>query len=466
MYDTRSIRGDAEEEEQDPGAEREEARRRGHAVGEDPVGKQQDAEQERRGGDERRPACEAPARQLGALTDGGDRRHSRRAARRTQARDQRDDRPDDEADDDRARFEHRSGGRQVDPEQHEHRLEPLRERKPQEEPGHRAKDPDHECLDDHRFQDLAPSRAERAERRKLARPLGDRDRQRVRDHEAAHEERDAGEREQEIPDEAREPVDALLVLLDLSRGVAHLSRGGQDRLDLGDQLRRRYARLRLHADQVELSHAAQECLERRQVEHGEGRTADRDAGQLHDPGDPEPLDGAVPLDADRVADLVVLARSDVRVDRDLVRAVWPVARRELERVEALIAGRVDAEGEARRAVGRDHLAGAADELRLVVGDGSLDRVHVWQRPDPREQVVREARRLHAVPVVVREGRLGADDRVGVLVRLREDRRERVVDRVREDVGAADHRDAEDDRDRRQKRTELPPGEALQCDAKH
>src|SRR5262249_5621061 len=65
-----------------------------------------------------------------------------------------------------------------------------------------------------------------------------------------------------------------------------------------------------------------------------------------------------------------------------------------------------------------------------------------------------------------EGRLGADDRVGVLVRLGEDRRERVVDRVREDEGAADHRDAEDDRERRQHRTELPAGEPLQRDTEH
>ena len=45
------------------------------------------------------------------------------------------------------------------------------------------------------------------------------------------------------------------------------------------------------------------------------------------------------------------------------------------------------------------------------------------------------------------------------VRLREEGRERAVDRVREDVGAADHRDAEDDRDRGQDGAELAAREA-------
>ena len=40
-------------------------------------------------------------------------------------------------------------------------------------------------------------RADRPDRRELARPLRDRDRERVRDHEAADEERDPREREQE-----------------------------------------------------------------------------------------------------------------------------------------------------------------------------------------------------------------------------------------------------------------------------
>ena len=51
-----------------------------------------------------------------------------------------------------------------------------------------------------------------------------------------------------------------------------------------------------------------------------------------------------------------------------------------------------------------------------------------------------------VAVRVLECDLAADDGVRVLVRLVDDRRERARDRVGEDVGAADHRDAEDDRE--------------------
>src|SRR5207244_3150946 len=50
--------------------------------------------------------------------------------------------------------------------------------------------------------------------------------------------------------------------------------------------------------------------------------------------------------------------------------------------------------------------------------------------------------------------------------LREDRREALVDRVREDEGAADHRHAEHDREGGERRAELPPREALQGDPDH
>ena len=57
--------------------------------------------------------------------------------------------------------------------------------------------PDDERLDDDRAENLSPRRAERAQRRELARALGDRDRERVRDDERADEQRDAAEREEE-----------------------------------------------------------------------------------------------------------------------------------------------------------------------------------------------------------------------------------------------------------------------------
>ena len=49
---------------------------------------------------------------------------------------------------------------------------------------------------------------------------------------------------------------------------------------------------------------------------------------------------------------------------------------------------------------------------------------------------------------------------------REDVVERLVDRVGEDVRAADHRDAEHDRERGEDRAELAPGEALEGDGDH
>jgi hypothetical protein len=91
----------------------------------------------------------------------------------------------------------------------------------------RAENADDERLDDHGLEDLPPRRADRPQRRELARALGDRDAERVRDHEGADEESDAREREQEALDERREAADRLLVFFHLRGGIARLCRRRQ-----------------------------------------------------------------------------------------------------------------------------------------------------------------------------------------------------------------------------------------------
>ena len=68
---------------------------------------------------------------------------------------------------------------------------------------------------------------------------------------------------------------------------------------------------------------------------------------------------------------------------------------------------------------------------------------------PREDALGKRRRRCSVAVVVLERDLSSDHRVGVLIRTVNHLRERRLDGVRQDVGAADHRDAEDDRQRSQ-----------------
>ena len=80
----------------------------------------------------------------------------------------------------------------------------------------------------------------------------------------------------------------------------------------------------------------------------------------------------------------------LRVDRDLVRrrsASAPAVSD--ERVEALVALRVDAEREVRRAAVRDHLAVAVDELRLV-GDAALGDGDAGQAAHARRAATRAA----------------------------------------------------------------------------
>ncbi len=62
--------------------------------------------------------------------------------------------------------------------------------------------------------------------------------------------------------------------------------------------------------------------------------------------------------------------------------------------------------------------------------------------------------------------LAGDYDVGVLVDLREHGAERGFDRVGEDVGAADHRHAEHDRQGGQRRAELAAGETFERDRDH
>ena len=65
---------------------------------------------------------------------------------------------------------------------------------PSRSPVSEASDADHERLDDDRAEHLPARGTDRPQRRELARALGDRDRERVGDHEGADEERDATER--------------------------------------------------------------------------------------------------------------------------------------------------------------------------------------------------------------------------------------------------------------------------------
>ena len=62
--------------------------------------------------------------------------------------------------------------------------------------------------------------------------------------------------------------------------------------------------------------------------------------------------------------------------------------------------------------------------------------------------------------------LGADDRVGGLVRVAVDAVEALAERVGEDEGAADHRDAEHDRERGERRAELAAEQAFEGDLDH
>src|SRR6266508_6063685 len=138
---------------------------------------------------------------------------------------------------------------------------------------------------------------------------------------------------------------------------------------------------------------------------------------------------------------------------------------ERQRVEALVSPSIDAKGEGRCATAGDDLAVSTEEVDLV-RDLSCGCIYLWKLPHLRKHRRGKSGCLLCVAVGVLECDLAGDNGVGVFVRLVDDRREGSRDRVREDICAADHRDAEHDRKRRQNRAELAPQQPFECDADH
>ena len=172
---------------------------------------------------------EAPGRQRRAFADGRDRRHPRRAHRRAQAGDHRHEDADQERNDHVRVSKSSPVFGSVKPTASNSDEQALRERETEEEPGHRCEHAHDQGLEQHDTEDLPPRGADRPQRRELAGPLSDRDRQRVGDHERADEEGDAAEGEQEVLQEAGEALRVARVRLRLVRAAPDLRRRRQDR---------------------------------------------------------------------------------------------------------------------------------------------------------------------------------------------------------------------------------------------
>ena len=254
-------------------------------------------------------------------------------------------------------------------------------------------------------------------------------------------------------------------LLGLSEPAHGLRTLGQDRADLAEQLLGRDAGLARDGDLVESPLLLEEPLRRRQIEPRQGRAADREVrAELDDPRDPQRRDRPLDLNPDLVADREVLLVGDPRVDHDLVRA-GPGALDEPQRVERRLA-LGDREAEVRSAPEDDRLVVLPDQRGRVAVDAALGLRDAVEPAHLVEQRVVERRLGDAAPVAQVEGRLAGDDDVGALAHVGEDLVERAVDRVRQHVRAADHRDAEHDRERGQRGAQLPREEPFERELDH
>ena len=394
----------------------------------------------------------------------------RRAERRPQRREQRD-RPRRRASETTiVRVANtRPGLRQVDPEGDEQGVEPLRQAEPEEQADDRGERADHERLDAaptcSTWRRVAPSvRSVASSRVRWAIVI-----------ESVFAITKLPTNSATPPNASRKswmmlrkPLVSLVACCACACAGSHLRGGRQQRADLAcTSCAGRGAGLRGDVDLVELALLVEEPLRGREVEDRHRRAAERrDAADLDDAGDAESLLRAACDDADRLADREVLLAGGVGVDRDLVRrrpASAPAV--ELERVEPLVAG-----GSTLKAS-----AGAPPpEITLPSRptswaqsrDTALRRGDARQAPHPRRAATAGTTAAAAPLLRAPDRALAGDHGVGVLVDLGEDRAERGLDRVREHVGAAHHRDAEHDRDRGQRGPQLAPEQPLERDADH
>ncbi len=114
----------------------------------------------------------------------------------------------------------------------------------------------------------------RAQGRELTHTLGDRDRERVRDHEGADEQGEDAEGEQELLEDSERLLHVVDALLRLSRGGLHLRGRRQQRADLAGELLRRHAVPCCDLDLIELVDLVEQLLRGRDVEDRDRRRAD------------------------------------------------------------------------------------------------------------------------------------------------------------------------------------------------
>ena len=231
---------------------------------------------------------------------------------------------------------------------------------------------------------------------------------------------------------------------------------GQDRLDLLDELLGRDAFVRRDRDGVELSFLVEQPLGLGEREDGERGAAERFlTGELRRSGDRELLHRPLADDADRVADRVSLFLRGGGVDHDLAVGVGPGPGRELVGMNGSSGSTPKASvgGPPPPTMSPSLSVSWAESSMLPAAMATPGRSRTWP-----SRLVEDGGGITPSSSLA-EGRLAGDHGVGVRVDRREDVVESLVDRVGEDVGAADHRDAEDDRERGQRRAELAAGEA-------
>ena len=405
---------------------------------------------------------ETPNGQRGSFAERRNRRNLGRAQRGEDRGQHGDPNANGERDDNRLPRQDQPRGRQAEANRTKQLVESPGKDHPKPNADDRGDGTDDERLAHHGAEDLPTRGANRAQHREFARALGDRNRERVVDDERADQHSDARKGEQGVANDLADQVveHAGLFVGVLLAGLDDDVRLRQRGAHVGLQLIVGNAVLGFGVDVARLALQRPPVLDVNQRrQHGRGAAERRrPVAVLHDAHDLDGLDAVLRGERDGLANLRLGFGGDFLGDRDLSGGCRqsPLDRR--VRVEFF--GHAG-EHETRRATRLIHGLTVNDHIALDL-DKRLGKSHTVGSPHGCDEIGVE----EDLGLGVFERRLLLDDHVDLGVALLEDLHEGAIDLVCQYERAGDHRDAEQNRDRRQSRPQLARAESSQDETDH
>ena len=373
------------------------------------------------------------------VVDRGDRRNAGGTDSGQHRGGHRDDHADHERHHDRSSCHHGGCLGQLQP----NRAEQLQQADPEadadDETDHRRDRTHDESFQHDGPHHLTTRRTHRAQETKLARALGDEDREGVEDHERAHDDPDRGKAQQRVGEVLEDVAYGFADLLDRFRDGEDLETTTQGALEPGLHHTRGRAGIRLDVDAVEGAGRLEHFLRGLEVERGERHPEVGSITETEETHDLVVLCRAAQEHAHVIANRESVVRCGRRVHGDLTVSSRRAAHTVVDESEWSVLH--PRRAERRQYPATDALAVTTDEL-CVPRDESLGSVHPGNGAHLIERALRDPGWVPGT-----EGPQPLDLEIDPRQRLSEDRVERTPHGVGEEIGGAHEAHPEKDRHR-------------------